>query len=213
MAEKANKSIKPGNVYDLMDECYAANTPSKAQLKALGKALDEDPKALAEVGNLANTNIKIIIDSMNSPTTAVIVSRYTHHLRRELNYYHAPQVVKMAADAVIIAWLRWQKWEEYYSEQTSGQTIPLALFWERRLAAAQSRYLQALTTLARVQKLARRDPALQVNIAAPGSQQANFAGDYVKGEQVQGKQLPGKDGNEMEAMDAEYTELDEREQQ
>lgn len=207
------KKIRPGKqVYDLMEDCYAVKRPAPAQLQALGKALDEDPETLAIVGNLANTNIKQIIESMNSPTTGVIVTRYIHQLRRELDYSHAPLVVQLAADAVIIAWLRLQKWEGYYNEQTGGsQTIPQALFWERRLAAAQSRYLQALTTLARVQKLARRDPALQLNFAAPGSQQVNFAGDYVKGEQVQGAALPGKEGNDMEAMEGDFTELEEKE--
>ena len=48
--------------------------------------------------------------------------------------------------------------------------------WERRLTAAQGRYVRAIESLARVRKLARTTPALQVNIAAHGGQQVNLLG-------------------------------------
>jgi hypothetical protein len=41
--------------------------------------------------------------------------------------------------------------------------------------AAQARYLRACETLARIRKLARSTPALQVNIAADGGRQVNLA--------------------------------------
>jgi len=45
----------------------------------------------------------------------------------------------------------------------------------RRLAASQRRYLRACETLARVRKMVRTTPALQVNIATAGGQQVNVA--------------------------------------
>jgi hypothetical protein len=44
--------------------------------------------------------------------------------------------------------------------------------WERVLASKEARYLRAIETLARVRRLLRL-PAVQVNIAAEGSQQVN----------------------------------------
>ena len=49
--------------------------------------------------------------------------------------------------------------------------------WERRLSAAQRRYLRACESLARVRKLGRTTPALQLNIATHGGQQVNVVTD------------------------------------
>ena len=46
---------------------------------------------------------------------------------------------------------------------TGNTTIVQADFWERRLSAAQRRFLRATETLARVRRL--QLPAVQVNIA------------------------------------------------
>jgi len=59
-------------------------------------------------------------------------------------------------------------------------TIDQAHFLEKRLNAAQWRFLRAVETLARVRKIARRTPPLQVNIATQGGQQVNVAGDVER---------------------------------
>ena len=44
-------------------------------------------------------------------------------------------------------------------------------------ASTQVRFLRAIETLARVRRLARNTPALQINIAREGGQQVNVQGD------------------------------------
>jgi hypothetical protein len=51
--------------------------------------------------------------------------------------------------------------------------LTLGQYWEKRLSAAQRRYLRACTTLARIRKM--RLPAMQVNIAAEGGWHVNIA--------------------------------------
>ena len=67
--------------------------------------------------------------------------------------------------------------EQQYTGMLYESSISLekARFWEGRLNAAQRRFLRAMETLARVRKL--KLPPVQVNIAAPGSQQANVMGE------------------------------------
>ena len=70
-----------------------------------------------------------------------------------------------------LCWLRLQLIEQQYSGvQAGNMTLPQGDYWERRLSAAQRRYLRAVETLARVRRL--RVPALQVNI---GEKQVNIA--------------------------------------
>lgn len=201
---KETDSTKLITVKDTLAACYSGAHPTRQQLRDLDNALAEDDKGLMRVGNLASTTANQIVDSMGSDIVRVIEDRYLPVLKDDLGWQGAPRVVKMAIDAVVIAWLRWQHWEQYYTKLNAGGGMSLekAIFWERRLTAAHSRYLQALTTLARVQKLARRDPLLQVNIAQGGGQQLVITGDYK-----QGDGMPGKDGNSMDAVEGEYNEL------
>jgi hypothetical protein len=53
-------------------------------------------------------------------------------------------------------------------------TLTLGIFEEKRLSAAQRRFAHACETLARVRKLSRHTPALQLNIATSGGQQVNL---------------------------------------
>lgn len=73
-----------------------------------------------------------------------------------------------------LSWLKLSLVELHYSH-TMKQSITLThgVFWEKRLTAAQRRFTRACETLARVRKLSRKVPALQLNIAASGGQQVN----------------------------------------
>lgn len=78
-------------------------------------------------------------------------------------------------------------WLNIYEQQltglnSGGMTLDRASFWEKRISAAHGRYLRACETLARVRRLTRNNPALQVNIAAQDGKQVNIAGDFVKKE-------------------------------
>lgn len=55
--------------------------------------------------------------------------------------------------------------------------IAQAEFFENMLTSAQARLLRAIETLARIRRLARTTPALQINIAHDGGKQVNFQSD------------------------------------
>jgi hypothetical protein len=77
-------------------------------------------------------------------------------------------------DYLLLCWLRLQHIELAYTQaMDSAITCERGAHWERRLTAAQGRYLRACESLARVRRLSRPAP-LQVNI---GAQQMNVAGD------------------------------------
>jgi hypothetical protein len=65
-----------------------------------------------------------------------------------------------------------------------NQSIPLARaeYWDGLLSSTQARFLRAIETLARVRRLARNTPALQINIANEGGKLVNVHGDVNKGE-------------------------------
>jgi len=55
-------------------------------------------------------------------------------------------------------------------------TFRQATDWDNLLTSTQTRFIRAIEALARVQRLARNTPALQINIARDGGQQVNLVG-------------------------------------
>ena len=97
-------------------------------------------------------------------------------LRQELGYNEAPMLEKLLIQHAALSWLKVSLVELSYSH-TMKQSIslPLAMYWEKKLTAAQRRFTRACETLTRVRKLSRNTPALQFNIATNGGQQVNVS--------------------------------------
>ena len=100
-------------------------------------------------------------------------------MRLGMDYDNAPELVKGLIENVLNTWLRLQ-WVEVHqaNDMQERYTNKDMIFWEQRHSASMRRYLQACETLARVRRITLQ--TLQVNIAQPGSQQVNVAGDLVR---------------------------------
>lgn len=162
--------------------------PDRKDVKALRAVLQRNPGIWREVGSLAAQNrSKLIKDTHITTAAAELIHASMETMAQELGYDNASILEQMLIDQLLLAWLRLNLWEYQLTEmETQGITLTKADFWERRISAAQRRFLRACETLARVRRLARNVPALQVNINAPNGQQVNIAGDYTKS--VEGEQ-------------------------
>lgn len=156
--------------------------PDRKDVKALQAVLQRNPGIWREVGSLAVQNRSKLIKDMHITTAAAeLIHASMETMAQELGYEDAPILEQMLIDQLLLAWLRLNLWEYQLTEMESqGMTLTKADFWEKRISAAQRRFLRACETLARVRRLARNVPALQVNINTPNGQQVNIAGDYVK---------------------------------
>jgi hypothetical protein len=74
-------------------------------------------------------------------------------------------------DAIVAARLRLAVIEHGYAEK--GFNTVTSGYWENLINNAQFRLLRSVESLARVQRLARYSPALQINLATSGGQQVN----------------------------------------
>jgi hypothetical protein len=91
-------------------------------------------------------------------------------LRRELEGPSPTVLEKLLADRVVLSWFYLHAMETNEVQSTTPMTLAQAMFCQRRLSLAQSRYLASIRTLGQVRKL--QAPSVQVNIA---SQQLNVA--------------------------------------
>jgi len=150
--------------------------PDPKDLALLRRAVREHPVLWDVAGDLAKTaRDKIIKELSKSPFIREAVGAYKDHMRNELGHESAPMLEKLLIDQVVICWLRLYHVELLYSyvRSTALVTLEHGAYWERRLSAAQRRFLRACTTLSRIRKMTGRTPELmQVNI---GAQQVNVA--------------------------------------
>lgn len=150
--------------------------PDPEHLSRLRRALRKAPVVAEIVGDLSKDAREEIITGLKTSTfTKESVGAYVDHIANELGYESAPMLERLLIDQVVICWLRLYQIDMAYSQIRSGGwlTIDQGVYYERRLSAAQRRFLRACTTLARIRKMAGRTPELmQLNI---GAQQVNVA--------------------------------------
>ena len=172
----------PDELLNLVERCYKEN-PNKRDLQELRDYLDEKPNLFRAVIDMAKVvQDKLIEDIIHQPAGQVGIEAQINTILIEMAYEESPVLERLLIDNIINCWLRLQ-WVELQltrlvkTEQVSMRVVE---YWEKRLSASQRRYLRVCETLARVRKLTRNTPMLQVNIATERGQQVNIAGDIVK---------------------------------
>ncbi len=152
--------------------------PDPEDIKEMSDLLDNNPDIWRRGGDLAVQNQKKLIeDTKMAQTASMAIKAAIRGMRKGLGYKDAPMLEQMLIENVLLSWLRLYFWEYQFTELDLGEgmTLKKAAFWDKRISAAQRRYLRAIETLARVRKITRQ--TLQINIAETGSQQLNVAGD------------------------------------
>ena len=153
--------------------------PSPKDVKALSDLLSGNKKLelwrdVASAGHLAElTTIE------NARATTAVKECWKQRLqalKKDLGYEGAPLLEQLLIQQAALCWLKLNLVELGYSNtMRQSITLTLGMYWEKRLSAAQRRFTRACESLARIRKLSRNTPALQLNIAANGGQQVNLA--------------------------------------
>ena len=149
--------------------------PDPQDLNALRKALKERPGLWRHVADLAEITEEDIIDALAGENALVRESlrQGLKEIKAELGYEEAPALERLLIEQVTLCWAHFHRIQRHYTSYTTGSyAIDDAEHLERRVNAAQRRFLRAVKTLGRVRKMAGRG-ALQINI---GGQQVNVAG-------------------------------------
>lgn len=170
-AEQIRASFK-----QLLDKTNKEN-PSAKDLKGLADLLNGQKglELWRDVFSAAQFAERAVIE--NSPAVPGVKECWKHRLsalRKDLGYVGAPILEQLLIQQAALCWLKLNLVELSYSNAMKQSiTLTLGMYLEKRLTAAQRRFTRACETLARVRKLSRNTPALQVNIAAEGGQQVN----------------------------------------
>ena len=96
-------------------------------------------------------------------------------LKQELGYDTANPLERLAMDVILAARVRWLHEEKITTQYDTGESLPTrqVAFQHQMLTSAQSRFLRAVESLARIRRLTRNMPKVQINFAGPGAKQLN----------------------------------------
>lgn len=145
--------------------------PAPQDRAALDRLLKEQPAMWRLAGDIVEKTAQNLINHHHGHylMEASLKSAW-EGLPKELARPGDGELERLLVQQVVLAWMK-LAYTEYQHEHylTDGSTtIKLADFWERRLNAAQRRYLRATETLGRIRRL--NLPPVQINI---GEQQVN----------------------------------------
>lgn len=140
-----------------------------AHLRAVVRAEPELGRALFDLAALTSSEvIRSILP--RAPLGCEAISATADAMRVGLGSATAPELERGLIEHVVLCWLRLQAVESRYTyAMGQSQELAMAYWWERRLTAAQGRYMRAVESLARVRRLTRPS-AVQINV---GEQQVN----------------------------------------
>lgn len=151
------------NFRELVARADAPDAP-RADLVALELALvaqDDDGVTCAiEGGAILN---QIIEAAAVGVATRIVIKADAIRYSRELGRETCPPFERKLVDHAVLCWVRLQICELAYTQSIGGKhTQESALYWDRRLEAAQRRYMRAMHHLAKVRGMM---PTLQLNLA------------------------------------------------
>jgi len=141
--------------------------PDPVKVDELNTWLRKHPRWATEIFALSAIVQQGIIHRMATLSyMRTMIEMQCTELKNSWGYESAPVPERMLIAEVVTTWLHLQEvTETYHQAFDNGWDIAVGDHWERRLSAAQRRYLRATETLARIRKLTGR-PVVQVNQAS-----------------------------------------------
>jgi hypothetical protein len=183
-AAKHLKKFDPEKINEFLDVVARAykKKPAKKDLAELRKWINEYPELWRVVFDTAWLLEDNFISNMVQDKASIIaMKKNTEEIRKGFDYYGSTILEQMLIDNIIISWLGVQYANfQLITRMNRDERIVLLDFWEKRVSAAQRRYLRACESLMRIRRLMSLNPGIQINIATNGGQQVNVASDAVK---------------------------------
>lgn len=163
------KALSAPDVIALTKRMSVGN-PDPEDIRAFRAALADYPRLWTLAGDLAQVARLKMLESLEPPIVRESVEDGMRRIARDLAGDDAPLIERLLAEHAALCWAGYYLTEfDYHRVMENSPTPAQADYWERRVSAAQRRYLRAIESLARTRRLLR-PKALQVNI---GAQQVN----------------------------------------
>lgn len=99
-------------------------------------------------------------------------------IKKDLGYKSSSQMEKLLIEQILTTRLHLIHAEHVFNQKImETTTLAVGDYWQRFYTASQRRHIQSIEALARVRRLMRGGPFVQVNIANAGGKQVNVQGE------------------------------------
>ncbi len=168
-------------ITELRKRMDKAKSPDPKDVERLRQLAARAPGFLS-VASTAQSIRQQLIEKMSHGASRGFILAEVDVLKKQFDYNAAPPLERLLIDHILTVRLRLLHAENLYNSLVVNQSVAVKVgeYWDNLLSSTQTRFLRAVEALARVRRLARNTPALQINIANAGGQQVNAQGD-VKG--------------------------------
>jgi hypothetical protein len=160
--------------------------PMQEDIDAFREIVKSDPTLWSRV-RIVSDNMRLrIVNMITDGESRAWVLAELDAIRQQLALESATELERLLVDSILSARVRLLFAEHRHTELIieSSITAEEGLWWDRFLSAAHRRYLRAIETLARVRRLTKGTPYLQVNIAQKGGKQINLQGNQTRNVQL-----------------------------
>jgi hypothetical protein len=156
-----------------------AKEPDPQDVDRLRQLLVETPNALSIARSTSQGIRHQLIEKISHGPSRAYLLAEVDKLKKELCHSDDAPLERLLIDHILTVRLRLTHIENAYNQNMVNQLASFrsGIFWDTLLTTTQARFLRAIETLARVRRLARNTPALQINIAREGGKQVNVQGD------------------------------------
>jgi hypothetical protein len=174
-ADLRNKEA--AEVHNLVERLNSEH-PKPEDVENLRRLAVQEPALLSAFSTTESIRQQIIEKNINGNSRAIMLAEMDV-LKKQLGDEAAPPLERLLIDLILTLHLRVNHAEKGYNASALNQSVTFieAEYRDKLLSSTQARYLKAIETLARVRRLGRNTPALQINIAHDVGQQVNAQGD------------------------------------
>jgi len=171
MAKRTTRKVKSDREAQRLLEMTRKVNSEQPQAREVANLdeLRQNPEVWRAVSDLKEMAHTVMLRPF-APTARALIRQQIETLQEKLGYAGAPMIERLLIEQIGTSWLYLHLIQMICM---SGNGVG----WEKRLTAAQSRYLKAIETLTQVRRRLRPS-AVQVNI---GAQQVNVAGKVETG--------------------------------
>lgn len=141
--------------------------PAPADVAELREILKRMPDVAKQYGDLSQMVFTEVLHTCYDRQVLLreAIKQQGENMVEEFDYDRASPMEKLLIQQIVLNWLRYHETEmRWHMVSKDDPTIAQAEHWQRRLSMAQSRYLRAIETLARVKKLQQKPPNPALNI-------------------------------------------------
>src|SRR5208282_139905 len=159
------KTANPCNeITKLLTRLNKAKNPDPKDVELLRQAADQTLGFLS-VNSTTESVRQQLIEKISFGVSRAIMLAEVDVLKKQLDYDAAPPLERLLIDHILTVRLRLIHAEHIYNEGVVNQSVSFQYgeYRDNLLSSTQARFIRAIEALARVRRLARNTPALQIN--------------------------------------------------